>query len=87
MPVDNPTIKQLAKEICELNDKPGCTPSETEEFVVLEEVIVESPDVQTALDAAWQGIRSHVWRSQTARQTMLGCMTIMQRRAKGGRSE
>lgn len=85
MPVDNLTIKQLAKEICELNDKPGGSPAGTEEFEVLEEVIVEAPDVQKALDAAWQGIRSHSWQSQAARQTMLGCMTRMQQRAKAGR--
>lgn len=87
MAVDNSTIKQLAKEICKLNDRAGGDPSNTEEFQVLEEVITEAGDVQAALDAAWQGVRSHRWRMQSARQLMLGCMASMQLKAKGGRRE
>ncbi|WP_164101347.1 hypothetical protein [Candidatus Laterigemmans baculatus] len=85
MPVDNLTIEQLAKEICELNDKPGGNPEGTEEFEVLEEVIAEAPDVQQAVNAAWRGVRSHRWQSQQLRQTMLSCMSGLQRRVERGK--
>lgn len=85
MVVSDATIKQLTKEICELNDIPGSNPSDTEEFEVLEEVIAEADDVQSALNAAWQGVRSHSWHLQSARQAMLGAMASMQRRVQAVR--